>query len=194
MRLTLSRGVPGQGPRLVITAREVDPVPAEGVKVRVSELRLLGGDPLMELKTTSRLRYVLAREEVRARGAWEALLVNAAGDLAEGTVSNLFLVAGRRLRTPSRDSGCLGGIVRERILADLERAPLDGVTLEVGRVPASALADADELFLTNTTGGVVPVSELLGPEPRRFAGPAGPVTRAVQARYGALQAADRPGR
>ena len=204
VRLTLSRGVPGGEPTLVITAREVEPIPAGGVSVLVSSVRKLRDDPLEDLKTTSRLRYVLAREEARRAGAWEALLLNQADELTEGTVSNVFLVADGALHTPAIESGCLGGIVRERLLAELEREALEvggaSVPLTVGRVPRGLLTRAEELFLTNTTGGVVPVREVMGEageEPRAgrapllFPGPAGPVTERVRARLATLEEADR---
>ena len=198
VRLTLSRGVPGRGASLVITARPVDPIPKPGVRVLVSSLRKLGHDPLENLKATSRLRHVLAREEARGAGAWEALLLNDADELAEATVSNIFLVADDVLRTPAIESGCLGGIVRDRILADLEREPVRDargrpLSVEVGRVGRDTLARAGEVFLTNTTGGVVPVVEVFGGEhpPVTLPGEDGPVTRQIAARLALLQAGDR---
>lgn len=166
LRITLSRGVERR-PSLVVTARRVEDPPPEGVRVAVAARRQLSGDPLRSVKSTSRLAYVLAREEARRAGAWEALIVNQEGDVAEGSVSNLFAVRGGELSTPSTGRGCLPGIVREKILAELERDPLvssDGAPMpvRVDRIELASLGDAAELFLTNTTGGVIPVREVSG--------------------------------
>ena len=117
VRIVLSRGVPGSGPTLVVTARERIAPPAEGAVVLVSSFRI-HSDALAGVKATSRLRNVAARAEAERYGAWEALLLNADGDLAEGTISNLFVARDGRLVTPGTDAGCLGGIMRELIVGD----------------------------------------------------------------------------
>lgn len=196
-RVTLSRGVVGRGPTLVVTARTVDAVPAAGVRVQVSSLRKLGDDAVGRLKSTSRVRYVLAREEARRAGAWEALLLTPDGDLSECTVSNVFVVRAGKLRTPSTEHGCLGGLVRARILESLVQEPLEvaGRRLEVSaeRIGSAELGDAEEVFLTNTTARVIPVSELTGAadQPLAYPGARGVVTRAVRARIDELEARDR---
>lgn len=197
VRITYSRGVAGR-PTLVVSARRIEPPPPGGVRVAVASLRLLAGDSLGGLKSTNRLRYVLAREEARERGAWEALLLNHEGDLAEGTVSNVFAVIDGELLTPSLGSGGLGGIVRGRILTELEHDPLvsaDGTPIGVraGRLAPERLASASEVFLTNSTGGVISVREVLGlgEIPLVFAGDRGEVTRAAAERLSAAEERDR---
>ncbi len=189
LRITLSRGVPGRGPTMVVTARALD-IPADpGARLWLASFRKLGGDALESVKSTNRLRNVLAREEAEEHGAWEALLANHDGDLSECTTSNVFVVLGRRLCTPADDRGALSGIVREKILGDLGRRPLvlDGgrrVELVLGRVECAELSRAEEVFLTNTTCRVVPIVQVAGAElaPRALPGAAGPVTRAIRAR------------
>jgi branched-chain amino acid aminotransferase len=195
-RVTYSRGVAGK-PTLVVTLRAVDPLPPAGVSVAVASYRMLTGDPLGGLKSTNRLRYVLAREEARERGAWEALLLNHEGDVAEGTVSNVFAVLDGQLITPSLDRGGLGGIVRGVILTELERAPLvlpgeAPLAVVEGRLGLEQIAVADEIFLTNTTAGVIAVREVLGvgERPLELPGASGPVTRGVQNRLSAAEERD----
>ena len=201
LRMTLSLGVPGKGSTLVITPREVVPPPAEGIRVLVSSHKKLGGAQLEGVKSNNRMRNMLAREEARARGAWEAILPNAAGDLSEGTISNLFVVHGGALRTPPTDRGCLSGITREKILASVRQEPLsgpDGSALEVRleRIEPSTVYEADEVFLTNTTGRAIPVIEVLGleREVRDLPGPRGPVVREIRARMKAIEEAYRAAR
>jgi len=194
LRLTLSLGVPGKGTTMTVTPRPVVPPPAEGIRVFVSSRRKLGTEALESVKSTNRMRNVLARAEAEAHGAWEALLANPEGDLSEGTVSNLFVVQGGALRTPSAERGSLLGITREKILGSVEREPVrgtDGRALEVvvDRVDPEHVYAADEVFLTNTTGRVIGVLEVggLSRAVRGLPGPAGPVARELRARMAALE-------
>ena len=197
VRVTLSRGVAGKSPTLVVTARPLHPPPPRGVAVFVSSYHKLGGNPLEALKSTNRLRNILAREEATAAGAWEALLPNHDGDYSECTTANVFCVRDGMLLTPSEERGCLSGIVREKVLTDLERAPLvlDGRTVEVrvDRIEPADLRAASEVFVTNTTGRIVPVLEVLGlPDPPRgLPGGEGPVVQALRARVRAIEVAYR---
>ena len=198
LRVTLTRGVPERGPSLIVTARDLGATPPQGVVVYLSSYRKLAGDALEELKSTNRLRNVLAREEAQAHGAWEALLRNHDGDISEGTISNLFVVLGGVLVTPPTERGCLSGIVREQILNDLKRRPLrleDGrsVPTAVRRVEESELARAQEAFLTNTSGRVLPIVEVrgLGSGSHTLPGALGEVTRAVRERLRELEEAYR---
>ncbi|MEW6074628.1 MAG: aminotransferase class IV [Planctomycetota bacterium] len=197
VRVTLSRGVPGRGPTLVVTTRPLEVPRDPGVKILVSSYRKLGGNPLEGVKSTNRLRNILAREEAVAAGAWEALLPNHDGDLSECTTANIFCVAGGALLTPSEERGCLAGIIREKLREEFARAPLVAagreVPLRAGRLEPADLRRASEVFLTNTTGRIVPVLEVLGlPDPPRgLPGAAGPVTQAIRLRLRAVEAADR---
>jgi len=197
VRVTLSRGVAGKTPTLVVTTRPFDVIPQHGVKILVSSYRNLGGNPLEAVKSTNRLRNILAREEAQAAGAWEALLRNHEGDYSECTTSNFYCVRNGAILTPSTDRGCLGGIVRKKLLADLEREPLvhDGaeVPVRVSRVEPDDLCQATEVFLTNTTGRVIPVFEVKsrdGP-PGTYPGGEGPITQLLRERMGAMEAAYR---
>jgi branched-chain amino acid aminotransferase len=193
LRITLTRGVPGRGPTMVVTPRELE-VPADpGVAVHVSVHKKLGGNPLEGVKSTNRMRNVLAREEAQAHGAWEALLMNHDGDFSEGTVSNVWFVVGAELLTPGLERGCLQGIVRERLLADLGARPLvvqgRPVPVRVGRVGVEDAARATEVFLTNTTGRVTPVTEVSGLAApiRALPGSSGPVTRVLRERMDEIE-------
>ena len=131
------------------------------------------------LKTTSYAENVVALARARAAGADEAIFANTAGDLCEGTGSNVFVVHDGRLLTPPLSSGCLAGITRE-LLAEV-------VEVEERPLPLDALARADEAFLTSSTRDVVPIARVDGrPLPRA----PGPVTAACAEAYTALAARD----
>lgn len=179
IRAMLTRGVPGRGPGFVVTTRAAPLPPEAGVELVLSPQRVLAGDPVVAIKSTNRARNVLAREEALRAGAFDALFQTEDGDLTESTVANLFAVVGERLVTPALDRGCLPGVVRGRVL-ELAR----GTDLEVveGRLEPVELARAAEVFLTNTTGGLVPVRAVRGVA-ERLPGPDGRWMRALSERF-----------
>ena len=116
---------------------------------------------LAGLKTISYAENVVALHYARERGATEAVFANLAGNLCEGTGTNVFLRIGGRLVTPPLSAGCLAGVTRALVL-ELTDASEDDL-------PLAALADADEAFLTSTTRDVQPIRAIDGPRrpPRR---------------------------
>jgi branched-chain amino acid aminotransferase len=118
------------------------------------------------LKTTSYAENVVALGYAHDRGASEAIFPNTAGNLCEGTGTNVFVVLESRLITPPLSAGCLAGITRELVVEWAGAAEED--------VPLAALAGAQEAFLTGSTRDVQPIRSVDGvPLP---AAP-GPVTR-----------------
>ncbi len=104
---------------------------------------------LAGVKTTSYAENVRALAWARQRGAAEAIFGNLAGNLCEGTGTNVFLVTGGRLVTPPLSAGCLAGVTRGLVVEWAGAAEED--------VPLSALAGAEEAFLTGTTRDVQPI-------------------------------------
>jgi branched-chain amino acid aminotransferase len=108
-------------------------------------------------KTHNYLNGVLAKDQ--AGDADEAILVDADGHVTEGATSNVFFVDDGVLHTPSLDLSVLPGITRWAVIRLAEEA---GVPVEEGHYTVEDLRDADELFLTNTTWEVRPVSSFDG--------------------------------
>lgn len=159
LRITVTRGVPGRGASLVVGARDVVPPPPEGVTVVVERGAKAGGDPLESVKSTSRVRNVLAREAAQRAGAWEALLASAEGDVVEGTLSNVWALVDGAVVTPPEERGALAGVMRAELLAELAEA---GIAHRLARLELADLARAAEVWLSNTTGRVIPVLEVRG--------------------------------
>jgi branched-chain amino acid aminotransferase len=109
---------------------------------------------LAGIKTTSYGENVIALARARQAGAGEAIFANLAGNLCEGTGTNVFLGTGGRLVTPPLSSGCLAGVTRELLLEVAAVVEED--------VPAAALATADEAFLTSSTRDVQPIRTVDG--------------------------------
>ena len=206
VRVILSRGQGGIGyddadcgpPTLVVHVRAFVPVPdawrREGVDVAIVPVRrnsAVALDPA--IKSSNLLNNLLAWRAGRRLGVYEPILLDAAGMLAEGASSNLFLVREGRLLTPALEVGLLRGITREAVL-ELARAHGIPATEEV--LPAAALASADEAFLTSTLKGVLPIRRVDGWPIRE--GRPGPLTRRLADLYDALaqeetKAASAPG-
>jgi branched-chain amino acid aminotransferase len=134
---------------------------------------------LAGVKSTSYAENVLALARARAAGASEALFADVHGRLSEGTGSNVFVVRGGRLLTPSLATGCLAGITRELVLEVTDAEEVDDLRLD-------DLVDGDEVFLTSSTRDVQAVAVVDG-TPRRGRCP-GPVTLAAADALAALQA------
>ncbi|MBI2516705.1 MAG: aminodeoxychorismate synthase component I [Opitutae bacterium] len=130
--------------------------------------------PLAGLKALDRAACQKARSDARGAGCDEALFISPSGEALEGTVSNLFVVRAGRVCTPPLDSGILPGIVRARMLAT-GAPPVEEVAIS-----EQMLRDADEVFLTNSLLGVMPVAHLDG---RALNLQRNPVTRAFMAGY-----------
>jgi branched-chain amino acid aminotransferase len=191
LRLTLTRGAGRPGdyvqaagpPTRIATAAPftgIDPaLHAGGVALLVSRRQAVPAEVLdAAIKTTSRLASVLARREAARAGAFEAALLDAAGNLTEGTTSNLFLVRQGRLLTPAIDGRALPGVTRAVVL---ETARDAGIEVDERPLPAPLLGEADEIFLTNTSWEVLPVTRVDG-RPAGGGRP-GAVTKALLAAY-----------
>lgn len=143
----------------------------QGVDVTVCRTRLSVEDPLLAgMKHLNRLPQVLARREWNDE-YHDGLLTNPCGQVVEGCASNLFIARGGALITPDLSLGGVEGIVRQRVLS---QARLAGIACEVRAVELAELDLADEVFLTNSIYGIVPVRSV---RTQRYA--VGPVTQAL---------------
>ncbi|MNR75272.1 Branched-chain-amino-acid aminotransferase [compost metagenome] len=178
IRLTLTRGNPDLdvSPTLALHATPLPDAPRT-MTAQISEtLRLSPQSPLAGHKTLSYFAYRWAREEAKMAGFDEALLLDTSGYLAEGTISNVFVVKEGRIRTPALKHGGLAGVARGLVLELLNES-----NCETGAILPEELFGASEAFLTNAVMGVVPLVALNGKPIGN--GLPGPVTRGVQTFY-----------
>ncbi|MBY4676212.1 aminotransferase class IV [Marinobacterium arenosum] len=111
-----------------------------------------------DIKITGLLPNILAAQQAREQGADEALLMRD-GLLTEGANSNLFVIRQGVIYTPKRSSEILGGITRELIL---ELADDEGIPYQEVDIDYQTLLAADEVWLSGSTRGVVPVVSVDG--------------------------------
>lgn len=146
-----------------VVALRYNPPPPEtyqnGYRAIVSSIRQNSRSPLSRLKTVNYLNNILARQEAKANGADEALMLNERGLLCEGSTSNLFIVYRGSLITPGEESGCLPGITRQVVL---EIAKGTGINISQRKVRLEELQCADEAFLTNSLIELMPLTRVNG--------------------------------
>jgi aminodeoxychorismate lyase len=204
IRVTVTRG---SGPRgfdtagagkstLAITASPFPGYPAEryrkGIVAAVVKIRRVAPDALPpDIKSANCLNQILARMEASDLGAQEAIMLSADGNVAEASAGNVFMVKAGVVFTPRLDGTVLPGVTRGWTIRIARDA---GYKLEERKIPVSALGSADELFVTNSTMEIMPVTRLIfnqAPSPRvmrlgpymKTSGYVGPVTVDLMVRY-----------
>ena len=135
------------------------------------------------VKNFGRLDFVSAMFEAYERDASHALLLDADGHVTEGRGWNLFALKGGELVSPDR--GVLEGITRMTVL---ELAARLNIEARLGRLKADDLVATDEIFMSSTAGGLIPVIGLDGETVGD--GQAGPVTERLREMYWGLHEDD----
>ncbi|WP_221358765.1 aminotransferase class IV [Streptomyces beigongshangae] len=152
------------GPTLLVALGESARRPDSTAVITVPWTRNERG-ALTGLKTTSYAENVVALARARERDGSEALFANTAGQLCEGTGSNVFVVLDGEIHTPPVSSGCLAGITRALTVEWTGARETD--------LPFDVLERAEEVFLTSTLRDVQAVHRVDG---RALRGAPGPVT------------------
>jgi len=148
-----------RSPTVVILVKPLPGVPdrfyTEGIRVVVVDVvRNHPKSVSPRIKTSSLLNNMLAMREASARGADEAVMLTYRGEVAEGSQTNIFLVEGKTVKTPTVDVGILAGITRELVLSLAKEL---GLETKECVFPPEELYRADEVFITSSTREVVPV-------------------------------------
>jgi branched-chain amino acid aminotransferase len=142
---------PQNEPRLLVMVSDVPTPPAEwyteGVKiVTVVTERFKPG-----VKSINYIPATIAMDKARQAGAVEAIYLDRTNRVLEGTTSNIFAFINGTLVTPG--SEILSGITR-RVTLDVGKALFP---TEIRDLHLDELLDADEVFITGTNKGLVPV-------------------------------------
>ncbi len=191
VRIHLSRGRgeigldPGlcAAPTMIIVAQPFKDYPAvqfeRGVSAAIVTTRRNHPRALPpSVKSTNFLNNILAKRESLRTKAAEGIMLNWEGYVAEGTISNVFMVKKGTLHTPHLDTGILNGVTRELVLHLARKAR---IPTKEDKFKPQDLASADECFITNTTVEVLPVTRIDGDAVG--SGRPGEITQSLRAAY-----------
>ncbi len=149
-----------------------------GVSVGISSWRQRSNNaipPAMK-STASYMNSILAKIEARQHGYAEAIMLNEAGLVCEGTGENLFIVRDGVLMTPPLSDGVLEGITRDSVLVIADELEIPAGEVSLSR---SDLYIADEVFMTGSAAELTPIGSI----DNRSVGKPGEVTRRIQDRF-----------
>ncbi|MBI5664086.1 MAG: aminotransferase class IV [Nitrospirae bacterium] len=190
IRITVSRGPGPVGldpalcpePTFVIFAARFRKYPEQfyrkGVSIAIADTRRNYSRALdPRIKSLNFLNNIQAKIEAKKKGAYEAVMLNYRGYIAEGTISNIFFIKDKVLCTPSPKTGILDGITRRIIL---EAARELKIETREGSFRPRDIQGAHEAFISNTTMEVMPVSGIIGL--KKFPGP-GDITKLLRKAY-----------
>jgi len=160
LRLTLTSGpMAGRQPTLVITATKLQPYPQQyykkGVLVILCPFKQNPADPIYGNKTTSYFSRMFALNLAHKKNAAEAVWFTVDNRLAEGCISNIFLVKDSVLCTPPVETPVLAGVARKTVC---QIALKNSIDLVEKNLYIDDLLSADEVFLTNVIMKIMPVN------------------------------------
>jgi branched-chain amino acid aminotransferase len=164
---------------LLITATKLQPYPPEyyknGVLVVLCPFRQNQAEPIYGHKTINYLSRMIALDFAHRKKAAEALWFTVDNRLAEGCISNVFLVKDAALYTPPIATPVLAGVARKTVC---QIAIKNSIKLVEKTLGINDVLDADEVFLTNVIMQVLPVSAV---EKHTVGdGKVGPITKKLQ--------------
>jgi branched-chain amino acid aminotransferase len=161
----------------------------QGVRIKISSWRRNGQNslPAAAKATGQYINSVLAKVESVKAGYDEAIMLNEAGFITDGSGENVFAVRDGMLFTPPTQAGCLDGITRHTVITlarDL------GYDLREENLTRTDLYNADEVFFTGTAAELTPIREV---DDRTVGeGRRGPVTKSLQDAFFAATKGDDP--
>jgi 4-amino-4-deoxychorismate lyase len=121
-------------------------VSVEPLSLAVSPVRVGSQNWDARFKTVS---YLAHAQAVAMAKTGDVVVLNEQGEIASAARGNIFWRKGNRLFTPAHEAGCRCGVVRGFVLAQHK--------VKCGHFPLSDLAEADEIFVTNSMKGIVSV-------------------------------------
>lgn len=163
-RVTVTHGESARGifpvtpppPNFVISVFEYTHTPKADFSALIVSTRKNEHTVAARIKSTSYLDNILAKQEAMQHGYDEAILLNTASNIADGAITNIFMVKNGQIYTPLIADGALPGVLRTILLKELNvQFPI----IEKSISP-NELLSADEVFLTNALMGVQPVSQI----------------------------------
>ena len=113
-----------------------------------------------DIKSTSLLGNVMSMNNASQRGCDE-IIMHKNDFITEGGASNVFFISDDCVYTPSLSSNILPGITRELLISKIKDK---GIKVEEGQYTLKNLMNAEIIWLTSSTKGLAPVSEIVNYE------------------------------
>jgi branched-subunit amino acid aminotransferase/4-amino-4-deoxychorismate lyase len=165
LRLAMSGGSDRTRPVVWLRTRPLSPPVRPGGALIRATWRVEPSDPLLAHKTLNYWRRRLAYEDALRAGFDEDLALDPAESVVyEGTRTNLFVVRDDVLHTPAACGVLLPGVMRALVLERAQDLGFRGVESEEWGLPLASILNADEVFLTNSVRGIIPVGRCVLPE------------------------------
>ena len=120
--------------------------------LNISEVRRNESSIFTFHKTLNYGDNILEKRKSKKLGYDEPIFLNSKNQITEGATSNIFVVVGDKIYTPKLSCGLLNGIVRQYIISNYD-------VIE-SEIDLEFLNNADEIFLTNSLFGIIPVNNL----------------------------------
>jgi branched-chain amino acid aminotransferase len=167
IRITLSRGTKDfltSNPTLLIQANKLKPFKKEIFQKGAKALTFKAERIFPHIKSTNMLSSIMALREAHKKNVFEAILINRDEEVKEGSISNIFIVKNKTLITPEKD--ILEGTLRNYIIKRVKQLKRQNKKLPVNfnlrtsRITLKMLYTADEIFITNSIKGIIPIVEV----------------------------------
>lgn len=144
-------------PSRIVRIRPRPRYPKGALSLWVAPWRIEPTYPGSGVKTLAYFPYIFAGLAARREGFDEALVLNTSNRIADGAASSIFIVRKGQVLTPSLDQGTLAGVTRSVVLDILK---LMGIRHREAPISWKRLLSSDEVFLTSSLRGVVPVERI----------------------------------
>ncbi len=162
LRISISRGIGSAGylptyespPLIIIETLDPRPLPQK-ISLGISTIKKPSSNffPINH-KTTNALPYVLAKLNAQEKNLFDYVILSQENFISETSSANIFWIKDKQIFTPAKSCGILVGTVRQRLLK------ISPIKIKEVKAKISALKNADEIFLTNSSFLITGVDEL----------------------------------
>lgn len=163
-RVTITHGTSERGiwplqlpsPNFLISVFAFNAILSEKFTATVVSIRKNEHSPISMVKSLSYLDNILAKKEALDLGFDEGILLNTSLSVADGCISNVFIVKNNVLFTPLISDGALPGVMRSILLNEFKKE----LNIQEKNISLEELMNADEIFMTNALMGIKSLTKI----------------------------------
>ena len=157
IRISISRGIGSKGylptnetPNLVIIQTKELPIAPKIANLTICDIN----PPPFKFKSANALQYVLAKIFAHENNFYDAIMLDEKGYICETSSANIFWIKDQIIYTPSDNLNMVRGTIRQALIE------LKDLKIKCGKFKISALKNADEVFVTNSTLLILPIDKI----------------------------------